>query len=316
MAGHLDDVAELGERFRQDWVRAGRPVASNLASAAGAVAMVHGLRGDDIERRRWRSITEALRAGQGRRRTSDLAWSHTFDAPARPRRRRSRDRAGDHERRHRRRPAVAAVAPGHVATVVRRAVGRGGRAGSRRRSRRPRRQGSGGDDGTTRSRSAIVERAAAIDRWRPSDGSVHPQRRSICSAATTSDVERSRRRRLVGVMAHVAPPQPRARRWRRARRRRSRPPGARRAGGRARRPRRRSGRSPSVRQREVADRVADERVDAERDDDQRRVERARPPPAPARARRGTRRRRCRPAAARCSVAAAPAPGAGLVGVAR
>ncbi len=31
MAGHLDDVAELGERFRQDWVRAGRPVASNLA---------------------------------------------------------------------------------------------------------------------------------------------------------------------------------------------------------------------------------------------------------------------------------------------
>ncbi len=42
--------------------------------------MVHGLRGDDIERRRWRSITEALRAGQGRRRTSDLAWSHTFDA--------------------------------------------------------------------------------------------------------------------------------------------------------------------------------------------------------------------------------------------
>ena len=80
MAGCLDDVAELGERFRQDWVRAGRPIASNLASAAGAVAMVHGLRGDDIERRRWRSITEALRAGQGRRRTSDLAWSHTFDA--------------------------------------------------------------------------------------------------------------------------------------------------------------------------------------------------------------------------------------------
>ena len=80
MAGCLDDVAELGERFRQDWVRAGRPVASNLASAAGAVAMVHGLRGDDIERHRWRSITEALRAGQGRRRTSDLAWSHTFDA--------------------------------------------------------------------------------------------------------------------------------------------------------------------------------------------------------------------------------------------
>src|SRR4029079_2577427 len=68
-----------GARSRHDWVRAGRPIASNLASAAGAVAMVHGLRGDDIERRRWRSITEALRAGQGRRRTSDLAWSHTFD---------------------------------------------------------------------------------------------------------------------------------------------------------------------------------------------------------------------------------------------
>jgi predicted ATPase len=79
MAGHLDDVAELGERFRQHWIRAGRPVASHLASAAGAVAMVHALRGDDIARRRWHSITEALHAGQGRRRTTDLAWSHTFD---------------------------------------------------------------------------------------------------------------------------------------------------------------------------------------------------------------------------------------------
>ncbi len=35
MAGHVDDVAELGERFRQDWVRAGRPVASNLAERGG-----------------------------------------------------------------------------------------------------------------------------------------------------------------------------------------------------------------------------------------------------------------------------------------
>jgi hypothetical protein len=79
MAGLLDEVAESGERFRVDWVRAGRPVASNMASTAGAVAMVHGLRGDDIERRRWRTITETLGAGLARRLSNHTAWGPTFD---------------------------------------------------------------------------------------------------------------------------------------------------------------------------------------------------------------------------------------------
>ena len=200
MAGHLDDVAELGERFRQDWVRAGRPVASNLASAAGAVAMVHGLRGDDIERRRWRSITEALRAGQGRRRTSDLAWSHTFDGllvldagePA--------TALAIMRRRHRRRRAVAAVAPGHLATVVRRAVGRGGGARRRRRPSRPRRPGSAAD--TRQPDRAGDRRAGRRDRrWRP---------RTLSASAMTFDLlgcdyQRERSRRLVAVMAPSRP---------------------------------------------------------------------------------------------------------------
>jgi predicted ATPase/DNA-binding CsgD family transcriptional regulator len=50
LAGHFDDVVRTGERFRTGWERAGRPVARNLARGAYAVAMVHGMRGDDDRR--------------------------------------------------------------------------------------------------------------------------------------------------------------------------------------------------------------------------------------------------------------------------
>src|SRR5262249_56225663 len=50
LAGHFDDVVRAGERFRASWERAGRPVAPNLARAPYAVAMVHGMRGDDERR--------------------------------------------------------------------------------------------------------------------------------------------------------------------------------------------------------------------------------------------------------------------------
>jgi predicted ATPase/DNA-binding CsgD family transcriptional regulator len=79
MAGHLDEVAELGERFRLDWVRAGRPVASNLASTSAAVGMVHGLRGDDAEQLRWREITATLSSGAIRRLAIRNTWGPTFD---------------------------------------------------------------------------------------------------------------------------------------------------------------------------------------------------------------------------------------------
>ena len=57
LAGHFDDVVRTGERFRAGWERAGRPVASNLARATYAVAMVHGMRGDDDRRAAWVRLT-------------------------------------------------------------------------------------------------------------------------------------------------------------------------------------------------------------------------------------------------------------------
>jgi predicted ATPase/DNA-binding CsgD family transcriptional regulator len=53
LAGHFDDVVRIGERFRVCWERAGRPVAPNLARSSYAVAMVHGMRGDDGRRAAW-----------------------------------------------------------------------------------------------------------------------------------------------------------------------------------------------------------------------------------------------------------------------
>ena len=57
LAGHFDDVVRTGERFRAGWERAGRPVAPNLARASYAVAMVHGMRGDDERRAAWVRLT-------------------------------------------------------------------------------------------------------------------------------------------------------------------------------------------------------------------------------------------------------------------
>jgi len=57
LAGRFDDVVRAGERFRAGWERAGRPVAPNLARASYAVAMVHGLRGDDDRRAAWVRLT-------------------------------------------------------------------------------------------------------------------------------------------------------------------------------------------------------------------------------------------------------------------
>jgi predicted ATPase/DNA-binding CsgD family transcriptional regulator len=60
MAGAVDRVLADGARFRAAWQRAGRPVATNLAGAAYAVAMVHGLRGDDEARADWVEVTRQL----------------------------------------------------------------------------------------------------------------------------------------------------------------------------------------------------------------------------------------------------------------
>ena len=57
LAGHFDEVVRTGERFRAGWERAGRPVAPNLARSPYAVAMVHGMLGDDERRAAWVRLT-------------------------------------------------------------------------------------------------------------------------------------------------------------------------------------------------------------------------------------------------------------------
>jgi hypothetical protein len=80
LAGRFDDVVQTGELFRIGWERAGRPVATTLCRAAYAVAMVHGMRGDEERRAAWVRVT--IDTGTA---SLDLAgwgygWATTFDA--------------------------------------------------------------------------------------------------------------------------------------------------------------------------------------------------------------------------------------------
>ncbi len=60
LVGDWERVLSAGEWFRGGWERAGRPRVPALRRAAHAAALVHGLRGDAEERRRWLTICEDL----------------------------------------------------------------------------------------------------------------------------------------------------------------------------------------------------------------------------------------------------------------
>ncbi|MBO3751141.1 ATPase [Streptosporangiaceae bacterium NEAU-GS5] len=79
LAGNFDDVLRIGERFRIGWERAGRPVARNLARGAYAVAMVHGMRGDEVRRAAWVRLTIDLGADLERFGGFGLGWAPVFD---------------------------------------------------------------------------------------------------------------------------------------------------------------------------------------------------------------------------------------------
>jgi len=78
LAGHFDDVLRDAERFRISWERDGRPIVPNLGSSACAVAMVHGILGDDASREDWAGLTKDL-LGESPS-VSAVAWMPTFDA--------------------------------------------------------------------------------------------------------------------------------------------------------------------------------------------------------------------------------------------
>jgi predicted ATPase/DNA-binding CsgD family transcriptional regulator len=80
MAGDLDAVVAASERFRRGWEQAGRPVASNLAGAVYAVAMVHGLRGDEEGRAEWRARTIAIGMDAERLDSHWTGYGPSFDA--------------------------------------------------------------------------------------------------------------------------------------------------------------------------------------------------------------------------------------------
>jgi predicted ATPase/DNA-binding CsgD family transcriptional regulator len=59
-AGAVDQVLSGSVRFLDAWRRAGSPAGSSLGPAVAAVAMIHGLRGDDDARREWQEVLDQL----------------------------------------------------------------------------------------------------------------------------------------------------------------------------------------------------------------------------------------------------------------
>jgi predicted ATPase/DNA-binding CsgD family transcriptional regulator len=78
LAGHGTDAIAASHRFLDAWTQAGRPPAPGFGAAAAAVAMIHGLRGDEAARREWLAFLDPLGVTPERR----AGYSPTFDAIA------------------------------------------------------------------------------------------------------------------------------------------------------------------------------------------------------------------------------------------
>jgi predicted ATPase/DNA-binding CsgD family transcriptional regulator len=76
LAGNVDDVRVAGERFREGWERAGRPRSAYLGRPTAAVALAHGLAGDDDSRTEWLALIDALGVSAERL----AGYGATFDA--------------------------------------------------------------------------------------------------------------------------------------------------------------------------------------------------------------------------------------------
>jgi predicted ATPase/DNA-binding CsgD family transcriptional regulator len=76
LAGHGTDVIAGSVRFLDAWARAGRPRAPGFGPVAAAVAMIHGLRGDQAARAEWLAVLDELGVTPRDR----AGYSPTFDA--------------------------------------------------------------------------------------------------------------------------------------------------------------------------------------------------------------------------------------------
>jgi hypothetical protein len=80
MAGDFEAAIARGDRFLEAWQRAGRPISGTLAPTAYALAMMHGMRGDEASRKRWIAVTAALIGDPARLDGCETAWAPSFDA--------------------------------------------------------------------------------------------------------------------------------------------------------------------------------------------------------------------------------------------
>lgn len=60
LAGNVEDVMTVGDRFLEAWRRADRPARPALGPAVTAVATINGMRGDADAKREWRGVFERL----------------------------------------------------------------------------------------------------------------------------------------------------------------------------------------------------------------------------------------------------------------
>ena len=76
LAGDIEDTLADSDRFLDSWTHSSRPRAPSLGTTAAAVAMVHGLRGDDPARAEWLAVVDELGVPADRK----AGYGPTFDA--------------------------------------------------------------------------------------------------------------------------------------------------------------------------------------------------------------------------------------------
>jgi predicted ATPase/DNA-binding CsgD family transcriptional regulator len=80
LAGQWDRVLALGDQFRRGWEQADQPVAPGRALTPAAVAMVHGLRGDESGHARWLAILAAIRGVDREQASHGCGYGEAFGA--------------------------------------------------------------------------------------------------------------------------------------------------------------------------------------------------------------------------------------------
>ena len=80
MAGDFDAAVARGELFLAAWERAGRPIAATMNVSAYAMAMVHGLLGNDVRRAAWVEVAMQLTPASRRASLFARGWAMVLDA--------------------------------------------------------------------------------------------------------------------------------------------------------------------------------------------------------------------------------------------